>query len=87
MNAPSPDPFGTVHRTADLRGLQCPLPVLKAGRRLRDMASGERLLVLTDDPLAGLDVPNFCREAGHELVAQKAGEAEHELHFVIERAG
>lgn len=52
----------------DLRGLNCPLPVLKTQKRMRDMAAGERLWVETTDPLAVIDVPNFCRERGHSLV-------------------
>lgn len=52
----------------DLRGLNCPLPVLKARKRLSEMAVGAQLWVETTDPLAVIDVPHFCREAGHMLV-------------------
>lgn len=52
----------------DLRGLNCPLPVLKARRRLLEMAVGDHLWVETTDPLAVIDLPHFCREAGHILV-------------------
>ena len=51
----------------DLRGLQCPLPVLKTDRRMRSMAPGEPLWVETTDPLAVIDVPAFAHEKGHEL--------------------
>ena len=44
---------GEGERIADLRGFRCPLPVLKTRVRLRAMAPGERIVVLTDDPLAG----------------------------------
>jgi tRNA 2-thiouridine synthesizing protein A len=54
----------------DARGLLCPLPVLKARKRLLTMAKGAELLVLADDPMALVDLPLFCREAGHELVGQ-----------------
>jgi tRNA 2-thiouridine synthesizing protein A len=53
----------------DVRGLNCPLPVLKVERRLRSCPVGMRVTVLTTDPLAALDIPNFCREAGHRLLA------------------
>ena len=52
----------------DLRGLKCPLPVLKTRRRLTSMRSGEELVVETSDPLAGIDIPHFCQEDGHDLL-------------------
>ncbi|MGI1661433.1 sulfurtransferase TusA family protein [Palleronia sp. KMU-117] len=53
----------------DALGLLCPLPVLKAAKRLRAMAPGEVLRLRADDPAAVVDVPHFCRDSGHELVA------------------
>ena len=67
----------------DLRGLQCPLPVLKTGRRLRGMAPGERLWVETTDPLAVIDVPAFARENDHALVETREVEGGHR--FLLER--
>ncbi|MGB7430420.1 MAG: sulfurtransferase TusA family protein [Microcoleaceae cyanobacterium] len=52
----------------DAKGLLCPLPVLKARKRLEALASGQVLRMLADDPAAVIDVPHFCREAGHSLV-------------------
>ena len=52
----------------DARGLLCPLPVLKARKRLQALASGQVLRMQADDPAAIIDVPHFCNEAGHELV-------------------
>ncbi|MFN7103992.1 MAG: sulfurtransferase TusA family protein, partial [Pseudorhizobium sp.] len=52
----------------DLRGLKCPLPVLKTRKRLDAMKPGEELVVETSDPLAGIDIPHFCREDGHHLI-------------------
>ncbi|MBY6092244.1 sulfurtransferase TusA family protein [Maritimibacter alkaliphilus] len=52
----------------DAVGLLCPLPVLKARKRLSQMATGEVLRMLADDPAAVIDVPHFCNESGHELV-------------------
>lgn len=49
-------------------GLLCPLPVLKARKRLQALSSGQVLRVLADDPAAIVDVPHFCDEAGHTLV-------------------
>ena len=61
----------------DLKGLKCPLPVLKARRRLEGMAPGAALWVETTDPLAVIDIPHFCREHGHLLEATEAGEGCH----------
>lgn len=53
----------------DVKGLNCPLPVLRANRALRSMAAGERLRVLATDRAAVADFQAFCRETGHALVA------------------
>mmetsp|Transcript_18163 Transcript_18163/g.28405 ORF Transcript_18163/g.28405 Transcript_18163/m.28405 type:complete len:90 (-) Transcript_18163:8196-8465(-) len=55
--------------TLDAVGLLCPLPVLKARKRLQALKTGEDLTILADDPAAVVDVPHFCAEAGHELVS------------------
>ena len=67
----------------DLRGLNCPLPVLKARKRLSDMESGAQLWVETTDPLAVIDLPHFCREAGHRLMETETVKGGHR--FLIER--
>ena len=56
--------------TLDTKGLLCPLPVLKAAKRLREMQAGDVLELVTDDPAAIVDVPHFCSEQGHDLVDQ-----------------
>ncbi len=53
----------------DLRGLICPLPVLKIRKRLSESAPGSLLVAETTDALAVIDIPNFCREYGHEIIA------------------
>lgn len=70
----------------DTSGLLCPLPVLKARKRLSGMAPGALLRVIADDPAARVDFPHFCAEQGHDLVsADERGAA---LVFVIrKRAG
>lgn len=50
----------------DARGLICPLPVLKARKILNAMPSGAILEIRVDDPVARIDLPHFCAEAGHE---------------------
>lgn len=67
----------------DLRGLNCPLPVLRTRKRLVGMAAGARLWVETTDPLAVIDIPAFCADDGHRLVASEAVPGGHR--FLIER--
>ncbi|MEL6913231.1 MAG: sulfurtransferase TusA family protein [Pseudomonadota bacterium] len=54
----------------DAIGLLCPLPVLKARKRLEPLDPGQVLRMQADDPAALVDVPHFCAEAGHELLSQ-----------------
>ena len=54
--------------TIDCEGLLCPLPVLKARKRLLRMPPGAVLWVRATDPMAAIDMPHFCAEAGHRLV-------------------
>lgn len=68
----------------DLRGYQCPMPVLKTRHHLKKLQSGQALLVITDDPLAGLDIPHFCQETGQTLVEKTVGEGD-EMRFHIRR--
>ncbi|MGN6536368.1 MAG: sulfurtransferase TusA family protein [Mesorhizobium sp.] len=68
----------------DLRGLNCPLPVLKARKKLTAMAPGSLLQLETTDPLAVIDIPAFCAEAGHRLVETTAHDGGHR--FLIERS-
>lgn len=55
----------------DATGLLCPLPVLKARKRLQALSAGETLTVLADDPAAIVDVPHYCAESGHELLSSE----------------
>lgn len=54
----------------DLRGLKCPMPVLKTRAALRRMAAGAVLEVSTSDPMAAIDVPNLLRQTGDVLLVQ-----------------
>ena len=52
----------------DCEGLLCPLPVLKARKRLAAMPSGQVLCVRATDKMARIDLPHFCSEAGYEYI-------------------
>ncbi|GHD99623.1 hypothetical protein U879_07060 [Defluviimonas sp. 20V17] len=55
----------------DAVGLLCPLPVLRARKRLMSLAPGARLEVRATDPAAREDIPAFCARTGHELLATR----------------
>ena len=69
--------------TLDAKGMNCPLPVLRANRVLRGVAPGERLRVLATDAASVGDFRAYCRETGHALVSmsEEAGV----FSFVIRR--
>jgi tRNA 2-thiouridine synthesizing protein A len=53
----------------DLRGLKCPLPALMARKALKAAAPGVTFVIITDDPMAPIDVPHMCRQEGYEAVS------------------
>jgi tRNA 2-thiouridine synthesizing protein A len=60
----------------DTRGLNCPLPILKAKKALAEMASGELLRVVSTDPGSVRDFKAFARQTGNELVDQPSAGAD-----------
>ncbi len=69
----------------DVKGMHCPLPVLRANRALRTMAAGAKLRVLATDRAAIGEFQSFCHESGHALLA--CGEEAGVLSFVIRARG
>ncbi|KQV92327.1 MULTISPECIES: sulfurtransferase TusA family protein [unclassified Roseateles] len=61
-----------VQREIDTRGLNCPLPILKAKKALAEMLSGELLRVVATDPGSMRDFQAFARQTGNELVEQNS---------------
>ncbi len=58
--------------TLDAKGLNCPLPILKAKKALKDLPNGGTLEILATDPGAVKDFEAFCRSTGNVLVESKA---------------
>ncbi|CAN5706617.1 sulfurtransferase TusA family protein [soil metagenome] len=85
MHAKNPLPAAPCDDDLDATGLRCPLPVLKARKRLKALAPGAVLRVLADDPAALVDIPHFCAEAGHALLAMR--EIAHPRHEYLIRKG
>jgi tRNA 2-thiouridine synthesizing protein A len=57
-----------VHKEVDARGLNCPLPILRAKKALADMTSGQILKVLATDPGSQRDFAAFAKQTGNEIV-------------------
>jgi len=68
----------------DTRGLNCPLPILKAKKALADMASGEILKIVATDPGSMRDFQAFARQTGNELLEQSSANDEY-VHFLRRR--
>ena len=60
--------------TLDTKGMNCPLPVLKAKMALKDLAAGDLLEVLSTDPGSVKDFDSFCRTTGNELMETDTGD-------------
>jgi tRNA 2-thiouridine synthesizing protein A len=71
-------------KVLDTKGLNCPLPVLKAKRALKNVPVGEILTVVATDPASTIDFQHFCTVSGHELV--EWSEADGVFTYVIRRA-
>ena len=69
----------------DTKGLNCPLPVLKAQKALKDMAPGDVLEVAATDPSSVKDFEVFCGATGHELLESKAEDGT--FTFLIRKSG
>jgi tRNA 2-thiouridine synthesizing protein A len=69
----------------DAKGLNCPLPILKAKKALNKLPTGELLRVLSTDPGSIPDFEAFCRSTGNELVEAKAEDGAYS--FLIRHCG
>lgn len=70
-------------RFLDVRGLACPLPVLRAAKILRTLAAGQQLVVVATDPAAPADFTQYCRERGYALRHEPGPDGEHRLTVTV----
>lgn len=67
----------TTHdKELDARGMNCPLPILRARKALNDMTSGQVLRIIATDPGSVKDFEAFSKQTGNELLSQSATESE-----------
>jgi len=74
---PEPD------RVLDVKGLSCPMPVLRAKIVLGELEPGEHLLVEATDPYSVMDFEAFCNKTGHALLHQE--ESDGVFRFLLRR--
>ncbi len=72
------------NKEIDTRGMNCPLPILKAKKALADMSSGDVLKIVSTDPGSMRDFQAFARQTGNELVEQTSANDEY-VHFLRRR--
>lgn len=81
----SPGPIGplSVDRTLDCLGLFCPIPILRTREALREMAVGQVLEMLSDDPASDADMRSWARRTGNELLEVAKNGAVY--HFLVRK--
>jgi tRNA 2-thiouridine synthesizing protein A len=75
--------MNTVNIELDVKGLNCPLPILRAKKALASMESGQTLRVVATDPGAVKDFAAFCKQTGNPLVSST--ESASEFTFLISK--
>jgi tRNA 2-thiouridine synthesizing protein A len=70
-------------RTLDLKGLSCPLPIVKTAQAMKELGSGELIEALATDPGSVADFKAWCASTGNELIGQT--ESEGVYRFVIRK--
>lgn len=70
-------------QTLDLKGLPCPIPVVKVGKAIKGIEVGQILAALATDPGVMMDIPAWCKSTGHEIVELVRDEGV--FHFLVRR--
>ena len=80
-----PPPLNIVAtKEIDTRGLNCPLPILRAKKALAEMTTGQVLKVVSTDPGSNRDFQAFCKQTGNELLGQQTIDKDY-IHFLKRR--
>jgi tRNA 2-thiouridine synthesizing protein A len=69
----------------DARGLNCPLPILRAKKALNGLGAGQVLRIMATDPGSVKDFEAFAKQTGNELL--ESSESKGEFHFLMRKAG
>ena len=71
-------------KTLDLKGMLCPMPVIKMAKAIKEVEVGQTIEAFATDPGVMADIPAWCRTTGNELVTIE--KQDKQFHFVIRRA-
>jgi tRNA 2-thiouridine synthesizing protein A len=74
----------TITKSLDLKGLLCPMPVIKMAKAIKEVEVGQIIEAFATDPGVMADIPAWCRTTGNELVTLE--KVEKQFHFVVKRA-
>ncbi len=74
----------TVIKSIDLKGLLCPMPIVKMAKAIKEVNVGETLEAFATDPGVMADFPAWCRSTGNELVTLE--KQDKQFHFVVRRS-
>lgn len=73
----------TINKSLDLKGLLCPLPVVKLSKAVKEVEIGQIVEAFATDPGVMADIPAWCRTTGNELITIE--KIEKQFHFVVRR--
>lgn len=73
----------TITKSLDLKGLLCPMPVVKIAKAIKEVQPGEIIEAFATDPGVMADIPAWCRTTGNELVTLE--KQDKQFHFVVRR--
>jgi len=76
--------FDTPIKSIDLKGMRCPLPVIKISRAVKEVNIGQTVEAFVTDPAISADVPAWCRTSGNELV--KLEKVNDLYHIIVRRS-
>jgi len=71
-------------KSIDLKGLLCPIPIIKMAKAIKEVEVGQTLEAFATDPGVMADIPAWCRSTGNELVTLE--KVEKQFHFVVRRS-
>jgi tRNA 2-thiouridine synthesizing protein A len=73
----------TFTKSIDLKGLLCPIPVVKMAKAIKEIEVGQTIEAFATDPGVMADIPAWCRSTGNELVTIE--KLDKQFHFVVRR--
>lgn len=74
----------SIVKTLDLKGLLCPIPIVKMAKAIKEVQVGDIIEAYATDPGVMADIPAWCRTTGNELVTIE--KVDKQFHFVVRRS-